>query len=238
MEWNQINNGLNDLNIYTLYTHKNNLYAGTHLGVFLSTNNGKNWEALNSEMQDFSISSIAIYDTTIFACNGYDVYSSSDNGAHWINTRIKGTSYQVIYASSLIIQDTIVFAGTSINGIWSRKISDLVTEIEENDPPPVIQFSLSQNYPNPFNPTTNFEFRIPASTAGGSDFPAGSGASGFVSLKIYDVLGNEVASLVNEEKAAGTYKVNFNADNLSSGVYFYQLKAGKFISTKKMLLLK
>ena len=175
IKWNQINNGLTDLRINTIFINKNNLYAGTGHGVFISTNNGKNWEALNNKMLDFSISSIAIYDTIIFAANGNDVFLSSDNGAHWLNTRIKGTSYQVIYASSLIIQDSIVFAGTYINGIWSRKISDLVTEIEENDPLPVNQFSLSQNYPNPFNPTTNFEFRIPASTAGRRISPLAAG---------------------------------------------------------------
>jgi len=101
------------------------------------------------------------------------------------------------------------------------------------------EFQLFQNYPNPFNPTTNFEFRIPASTslgfaerrAGGTDF-------GFVTLKIYDVLGNEVATLVNEEKPAGKYIIKFNAGSLASGIYFYQLKASNFLSTKKMVLIK
>ncbi|NWG29640.1 MAG: T9SS type A sorting domain-containing protein [Ignavibacteriaceae bacterium] len=86
------------------------------------------------------------------------------------------------------------------------------------------KFSLSQNYPNPFNPTTNIEFRI-------ADF-------GFVSLKVYDVLGNEIATLVNEKKPAGEYEVEFDASNLPSGIYFYQLKAGSFTETKKMILLK
>jgi hypothetical protein len=85
-------------------------------------------------------------------------------------------------------------------------------------------FSLFQNYPNPFNPSTNIEFRI-------KDF-------GLVTLKVYDILGREIATLVNEEKNAGTYMVTFNASNLASGIYFYQLKAGSFIETKKMLLIK
>jgi hypothetical protein len=84
--------------------------------------------------------------------------------------------------------------------------------------------SLSQNYPNPFNPTTNIEFRI-------ADV-------GFVSLKVYDVLGKEVATLVNEEKSAGIYKINFDASKLSSGVYIYQLKVNGLISSKKFVLLK
>jgi len=86
------------------------------------------------------------------------------------------------------------------------------------------KFNLGQNYPNPFNPTTTISFSVPS--------------SGITSLKIYDVLGNEVATLVNEEKPAGNYEVNFNASSLSSGTYFYKLQAGSFIETKKMILLK
>ena len=86
------------------------------------------------------------------------------------------------------------------------------------------KYSLSQNYPNPFNPVTNLEFGIPK--------------LGFVSLKIYDVLGKEVATLVNENLSPGTYKYSFNASNLSSGIYFYRIKAGDFVQTRTMMLLK
>jgi hypothetical protein len=92
-------------------------------------------------------------------------------------------------------------------------------------------FNLSQNYPNPFNPTTSLQYTV--------------GSRQFVSLKVYDVLGNEVATLVNEEKPAGSYEVEFNAHshsgevrNLPSGIYFYQLHADSFRETKKMILLK
>ncbi|MCB0726276.1 MAG: FG-GAP-like repeat-containing protein [Ignavibacteria bacterium] len=85
-------------------------------------------------------------------------------------------------------------------------------------------FYLGQNYPNPFNPTTNLEFGI-------SDF-------GFVSLKIYDVLGNEVANLINETRQPGIYKAEWNGNNNASGVYYYELIAGNFKETKRMLLLK
>jgi CubicO group peptidase (beta-lactamase class C family) len=87
-----------------------------------------------------------------------------------------------------------------------------------------ISYRLSQNYPNPFNPTTIIKYSIPKLS--------------FVTIKIYDVLGSEVAALVNEEIPVGTYEINWNAVNLSSGVYFYQLKAGSYVETKKMLLLK
>ena len=88
----------------------------------------------------------------------------------------------------------------------------------------VKSYELAQNYPNPFNPTTTINYQIPK--------------DGFVTLKIYDVLGKEVATLVNENKATGRYNVEFNAGNLASGVYLYQLKVNDFVATKKLVLLK
>jgi hypothetical protein len=85
-------------------------------------------------------------------------------------------------------------------------------------------YSLSQNYPNPFNPATNIDFSLPTASK--------------VSLKVYNVIGQEVATLVNEEMKAGNYQVKFNASNLSSGVYFYRLAAGSFVMNKKFTLLK
>ncbi|RPI75211.1 MAG: T9SS C-terminal target domain-containing protein [Ignavibacteriales bacterium] len=102
----------------------------------------------------------------------------------------------------------------------SFKFSEAV-EIEINVP---IKFSLKQNYPNPFNPSTTIKFSIPIAE--------------FVALKIYDVLGSEVATLVNEEKPAGFYEVKFDASNLVSGFYFYRLQTGSFVETKKMMLVK
>ncbi|MGB5288573.1 MAG: T9SS type A sorting domain-containing protein, partial [Ignavibacteriaceae bacterium] len=80
------------------------------------------------------------------------------------------------------------------------------------------------NYPNPFNPSTSIHFSIPSSE--------------FVTLKVFDMLGNEVATIINEEKPAGSYQVEFNASQLSSGIYFYTINAGSFIETRKMILLK
>jgi len=88
----------------------------------------------------------------------------------------------------------------------------------------VSDYYLKQNYPNPFNPSTRIQYSI--------------NNSEFVSLKVYDVLGNEIAVLVNEEKSAGDYEVEFNASGLTSGVYFYQLKSGSYLETKQMLLMK
>ncbi|MFO7524520.1 MAG: T9SS type A sorting domain-containing protein, partial [Ignavibacteriaceae bacterium] len=87
-----------------------------------------------------------------------------------------------------------------------------------------LTFSLSQNYPNPFNPTTKINFSIPE--------------SGLVQLKVYNLLGEVITILVNEEKQAGKHEVQFNASNLSSGIYLYTLRAGNYVDTYKMLLLR
>ena len=96
----------------------------------------------------------------------------------------------------------------------------------------ILNYSLEQNYPNPFNPSTKIKYTIPSVTLRQAQSDI------LVSLKVFDVLGNEVAILVNEFKPAGDYNIDFTAASLPSGVYFYQLKAGEFIQTRKMLLLK
>ena len=87
-----------------------------------------------------------------------------------------------------------------------------------------LEYSLDQNYPNPFNPTTTISYSIPADN--------------FVSIKLYDVLGNEVITLVNEQKQAGKYEMLFNASSIASGVYYYQINSGTFTQTRKLMLLK
>jgi hypothetical protein len=85
-------------------------------------------------------------------------------------------------------------------------------------------YKLFQNYPNPFNPSTTIKFEIPK--------------DGLVTLKIYNILGKEIETLINEERSSGRYEVDFDASKLASGIYFYQLKTNDYIDTKKMILLK
>ena len=95
-------------------------------------------------------------------------------------------------------------------------------------------YMLYQNYPNPFNPTTKIKFTIPQ-----TDSPLQGGArGGLVTLKVYDVLGNEIATLIDEYKPAGIYEVEFNGSELSSGIYFYQIRTGDFVQSKKMILIR
>jgi len=102
-------------------------------------------------------------------------------------------------------------------------VPDIITTAE-NENKILRIYSLEQNYPNPFNPTTKISWQVPVGSK--------------QTLKVYDLLGNEVATLVNEEKQPGIYEVEFDGTGLPSGVYFYQIRAGSFIETKKMVLIK
>jgi hypothetical protein len=119
-----------------------------------------------------------------------------------------------------------------VTGLYVVEFIPAVTSAEE-DPEQIKSFQLGQNYPNPFNPSTKIKFTIPHSPLLGGD-----GRGGLVTLKVYDVLGNKVATLVDENKPAGTYEVNFDAGNLPSGIYIAQLRAGNQINTIKMSLVK
>jgi len=107
-------------------------------------------------------------------------------------------------------------------GIMGPK--DFVSDVEPINQIAPSDFSLDQNYPNPFNPSTTINFSIPVES--------------FITLDVYNAIGQKVASLVNETKSAGNYKVDFNASNLTSGIYFYKISAGNFTETKKMILMK
>jgi len=110
--------------------------------------------------------------------------------------------------------------GTS--GVWYRPVSEILTEVNEEKNNIIKNYSLFQNYPNTFNPTTTIKYTLPLD----------------VKLIVYDVLGKEIATLVNEKKPAGNYEVTFDGSNLTSGTYFYSLISGNFKQTKKLFLLK
>ena len=98
-----------------------------------------------------------------------------------------------------------------------------LSSVNENSNPPE-KFVLSQNFPNPFNPETIISYSVPKSE--------------FVLVKVYNAVGQEIKTLVNEQQPSGQYEIKFSGNNLASGIYFYQLKAGEFVVTKKMILMK
>ncbi len=125
------------------------------------------------------------------------------------------------------LKDTLIFVFSNDSNQTTRKQLLLDSDISlgiEDYKTNVSSFYLSQNFPNPFNPNTTIKYSIPKSC--------------FVTLKIYDLLGKEIMTLVNEEKSVGNYEINFDGKNLSSGVYFYRIQAGSFSDAKKFILLR
>jgi hypothetical protein len=131
--------------------------------------------------------------------------------------------------------DGTLYIGTHISSLYIHHEDNLIAIRDTgttlvNNGFADLYYSLEQNYPNPFNPTTIIKFTIPSVEA--------TPQVVFATLRVYDVLGNEIAILVNEEKCTGNYEIEFDASNLVSGIYFYRLQAGNFVETKKMILLK
>jgi hypothetical protein len=139
-------------------------------------------------------------------------------------------TFDVDYNIGNVESDTIEFMITDNKSIYLTKQFILQYTLPS-------EFELFQNYPNPFNPVTKIRFALPQSVRVETS-NVGSRHASTVQLKVYDVLGNEVTTLVNEQKEPGHYEVDFNAASFASGVYIYRLQAGSFISTKKMMILK
>ncbi len=259
-QWVQVSNGMGNVNVYSLAYSGNNIFAGTdNYGVYLSTNNGTTWS--QTSLNNRSVGSLVVSGNYVFAgidlLNG--VYLSTDNGTTWAQTalnnqvvrslavngnnvfvgtypgsfyvsnnngaswtqRNEGLGNATVYA--LTILNNYIFAGTEANSVYRRPLTELIgiKPISEQVPS---HYALEQNYPNPFNPKTVISFQLPVSSN--------------VKLIVYDVLGREAATLVNEPLKPGTYEVDFDGTNYPSGVYFYALTAGEFRQTRKMVLVK
>ena len=127
--------------------------------------------------------------------------------------------------------------GASIDPSWG--IVNAAVDVKDDIDTQPSSFELFQNYPNPFNPSTKIKYEIPDQARNDKTAVTLSGVEeSNVTLKVYDILGREVATLVNSEQMPGSYSVVFNASGLTSGLYFYKLSSGGFISTKKMILIK
>ena len=168
------------------------------------------------------------------------VFAGTDNGGVYFTTNIglnwlpknDGFPYNAPTVLSFLIANNYLFIGTDEYSIWRRPLSDFIgiKNISSEIPS---SFSLSQNYPNPFNPSTKIKFEI----------LGGQLTTSNVQLIIYDILGKEIATLVNEKLSPGTYEVPFSINQLPnnqlpSGLYFYTLTAGDYKATKRMILIK
>jgi photosystem II stability/assembly factor-like uncharacterized protein len=205
------------------------LYAFSGDGVFCSVDSGANWTATNivSPYPGTTIVCLTMHDTILFAGTfEHGIFYSTNGGKTWIDGNSSMGRRSVF---KLVIVGANLFAAVSsdiasIRSVWRRPLSEMPTGVGDKYEQNPTEFKLEQNYPNPFNPMTCIPFSIPTKS--------------FVSLKIYDLIGRVTATIISEEMLAGKYLKRWNADELPSGVYFCELRAGSLIEMKKLLLLR
>jgi photosystem II stability/assembly factor-like uncharacterized protein len=264
--WIRLDKGFINSNVYSLVLDSSkNIYAGTYgAAIYKSTDDGNSWTTVyQSTLGNISIGSMAIAPNgSIFAYNdGYGILRSTDNGLTWELVLADGGNQNVTALN--INKNGEIFASSSNNQFYSstdngntwKSVLDNMTfcsiqdiKFDKDDTmyiatdesvwrsnpdntigirdksTVILQYSLSQNYPNPFNPSTTINYSVKN--------------AGLVKINIYDILGRDVESLVNEKKQPGNYSVTFNAKSITSGVYFYKLEINDYALVKKMIFLK
>ncbi len=225
--WVKTSNGLPNSSVNSLAYFSDNsnnyLAAGLYSSVSelaISNDYGLNWVVADNALPNVPVYTVIAVNNVLLLGNDYGVYISDDKGNNWndFSQGFTGASYATFLTKGL--NDIyVLYKG----GVWKRSISDFITSVKTNEINN-LDYTLNQNYPNPFNPSTNISFILPV--------------GGFVSLKVYDSLGKEVSTLLNEQKHAGSYSINFDATNLTSGIYYYKLSSGNFTQTKKMVLIR
>jgi len=196
--------------------------------ILKTTNGGSNWENQLPLNSISGLKSLQFIDKNIgWTCgNGGLVYATSNGGQNWIKQ--ENPTNQNLNSINFVDYNTGWVCGS--NGTILKTNSGIIpVGIITNNITAPQNFILSQNYPNPFNPITIIRYSIPSDVRG---------QTSDVKLIVYNNLGKEIMTLVNEKQNAGSYAVDFNGDGLPSGVYFYRLEAGELSETKRMILLK
>jgi photosystem II stability/assembly factor-like uncharacterized protein len=237
--WANVNDTL--ININALAATDLDVFAGRYLwpvaigssqstapgGVFRSTDGGLTWSPFSSGLpfdpQTYApaVYSIAVHGGYVFAGLDPGLYTSTITDNNWVNIGQNLPNGRVL---SLFVNDSSVFVGTELSGIWLAPLSE-VTGIKSPTTSALPKsFQLEQNYPNPFNPSTTISYQL-------------SKASN-ATLSVYDILGRHVATLIDAKQNPGNYKVVFNASKISSGVYFYRLETNNYVAVRRMIVIK
>ena len=194
--------------------------------MYQSTNNGQNWTQANSGLSNLGIESIVMNQVghVFVATRGGGVFRSTNNGDQWLPMSGGLTDLDVRCLG--VNEDGFIFAGTGTQGVYKsiRSTTSVSTSLEK----PAL-FELYQNYPNPLNPSTTILFRLPSGLRD-------EGSS--VTLQVHDLLGREVATLVNARLLSGEHSVVFDASGLASGLYLYKLSVERASQQRAMLLVR
>ena len=220
--WMPANFGLTQLTINDLAASGTAVFAGTGSGVFRTTTNGSEWTQTNAGLTDTTVTTFSVRGTNIFVGTQSGVFRSSNTGGSWTDVSSGlPPNYSVL---SLAFDSTYFYAGLYYGGVWRRNVSEMITSVRLS--PEVVPggFSVTQNYPNPFNSTTTIHFSLPH--------------TGIVTLSVFNMLGEEIATIVSKNLPVGNHQAEWNASRFPSGVYLYRLHAGAFTETKKLILLR
>jgi photosystem II stability/assembly factor-like uncharacterized protein len=212
--------------MYALFVQGNSIIAGTYgAGIYISTDDGVTWFQSLSQYPKIVRNIVGNQNVLFSSANNYfttldsGVYYSTDGGLNWSPFNDGLVDYRIPY---LALNNNILYGGTGAS-VWKRDVTSLVgiNLLSSNIPN---KFAIYQNYPNPFNPSTKISYDLPSEVN--------------VKLTVYDDLGREIKTLVNEKQNAGKYEIEFDASNYPSGVYFYKLETARFMQTRKMVLIK
>jgi photosystem II stability/assembly factor-like uncharacterized protein len=213
-------------------TDQNTLYITADIGrVRKTTNGGINWTMLTTPTTEPLFALDYANSNVLYACGGAGiVIKTTDAGANWMLQQTPLNEH--LYGMDVVSVDTAYISS------WSGKILKTInggmTFVEPISNEIPNKFYLYQNFPNPFNPSTKIKFDIPQSVI----LRSGATKNPYISLIIYNSLGQKIATLINENLKSGTYEIVFDGTNFPSGVYFYKLTANEFVETMKMILIK
>jgi photosystem II stability/assembly factor-like uncharacterized protein len=262
--WTEKNNGLPITSVYSLCFLGANIFAGTSNGVFKSTDGGSNWVEANNGLTNTFVNDIDCWGSNLFVGTPNGIFISTDDGSSWTsaNYNLSSLTQNTSFTNIAVAGDHILasislfgvvtltnnsqrwndfsgpfiavggfevltnklFEGSIMNAGIAYTSLTWMTPVEEASNYLPTCFALEQNYPNPFNPSTKISYQLPVSSN--------------VTVKVFNLLGEVVRTLVDEQKEAGNYALEFNASHLPSGIYIYKINAGNYTAVKKMILLK
>ena len=227
--WHPVNSGLPGTPVYALVAPDNYVFAGTYGGgVFLSYFGQSGWTAWTPFSAGLTNSHVLSLALTV-----HGLFGGTWGGGVFRNSLdiLRDTSWTAVnagltnsFVNVVAVSGTDLYAGTEGGGLFRRPLLEMVTSVVEPSTGIPARLSLEQNYPNPFNPSTKIEFSLPSVS--------------IVELQVFNMLGQEVATLAHGLFAAGRHSVTFNAETVASGVYFYQLRAGANILARKLVLIR
>lgn len=218
--WTHADSGMGNAEVWCFAVSGTNTFAGTYGdGIFLSTDWGTSWTAVNSDLP------LPAMDIRAFAVSGTDVLAGTDNGVYLSsNTGSSWSQLTGLHVTSFAVLGSNLYTGTITYGVWKVPLSDLLSSVGETHTRGPERFALSQNYPNPFNPGTAIEYSIPT--------------AGYVTLKVFDLLGKEIRTLAEGRQEPGRHVLSLDSGDMPSGVYYYRMSVGAHSETKKFVLLR